>query len=176
MQRKRTIIVLTGVIALCVGQLAIPSIKIHFTETLDIATPAVLKQVACVAPQCSCEIGVGLGDNQLAFFARVRCAPLSYCAIGSCCFSNTHFRLHPGKWPGLCVSSKRLVTTPRTAEYDAAVFRRPVRVDVMLADVIHRELLNGRRYRFCTEGSDAKGRHIKVSHLARTGWVCHNSL
>ena len=43
MQRKRTIIVLTGVIALCVGQLAIPSIEIHFTETLDIATPAVLK-------------------------------------------------------------------------------------------------------------------------------------
>ena len=46
----------------------------------------------------------------------------------------------------------------------------------MLADVIHRELLNSRRYRFCTEGSDAKGRHIKVSHFASASWVRHYRL
>ncbi len=43
MQRERTIIVLTGVISLRVGQFAIPPIEIHFTEAIDIALPAVLK-------------------------------------------------------------------------------------------------------------------------------------
>ena len=44
----------------------------------------------------------------------------------------------------------------------------------MLADVVHRKLLDSRRYRLCAERACSQRRHIKVSHLALARRVCHD--
>ena len=44
----------------------------------------------------------------------------------------------------------------------------------MLADVVHRELLDSRRYRLCAERACPQCRHIKVSHFACASGVGHD--
>ena len=44
----------------------------------------------------------------------------------------------------------------------------------MRADVLHRELLYGRRYGFGTKGPDFKRRHVVTRHFLCTGRVGHH--
>ena len=46
----------------------------------------------------------------------------------------------------------------------------------MLADVIHRKLLNSGGDWLGAEGSDAQSRHVEVGHFSCTGWICHHRL
>ena len=49
----------------------------------------------------------------------------------------------------------------------------PVGVDVVLANIVHRKLLNSGGDRFGTERPDTQRRHVKVSHFTGACGVCH---
>ena len=69
MKGECSVIVLTRIVSLCVGQFTVPTVEVDLTETVNIPAPAILKQVVCVAPKRSCHVRVGLRDDQLTFLA-----------------------------------------------------------------------------------------------------------
>ena len=174
MQGKCAVIVLTRIVSLSVGQLTVPAVEVDLTETVDIPAPAIFKQVVCVAPERSCQVRIGLRDDQLTFLARFRSAPHRYGAVIRGSFGYANFSLNPGERPCLSISCEGLVAAPGATKYDAAVLGRPVRVDVVLADVVHCKLLNSWRHRLCTEGARAQRGHVKVGHFPSTCRVCHD--
>ena len=174
MKGECSVIVLTRIVSLCVGQFTFPTVEVDLTETVNIPAPAIFKQVVCVTPERSCQVRVGLRDDQLTFLARFCGAPRGYGAVIRGSFGYAHFSLNPGERPCLRISCEGLVAAPGATKYDAAVLGCPVRVDVVLADVVHRKLLNSWRYRLCTEGAGAQRRHVKVRHFASACRVCHD--
>ena len=143
-QRERAFITSTRVVTLCVSQFAIPTLEVHLGEAVDIAPPVIGAQRVTRAPECSCQIRVGLGDHQLAFLTSFSLSPLADATRVASFFNNPNLCLNPGQWPGLGVRFQRFEVTPGAREDDAAVLGGPVGINVVRADVLHRELLHGR--------------------------------
>ena len=141
MQREGALVTPARVVALSVGEFAVPALEVHLGKAVDIALPVSGAQCVTRAPQCSCQVRVGLGNDQLAFLTGFGLSPLADATRVARFFNDAHLRLNPRQWPGLGVGFQRLEVTPWAGEHDAAMLGRPVGIDVVRADVLHRELL-----------------------------------
>ena len=141
MQREGALVTPARIVALSVGEFAVPALEVNLGKAVDIALPVSGAQCVTRAPQCSCQIRVGLGNDQFAFLTGFSFSPLADATRVARFFNDAYLRLNPGQWLSLGVCFQRLEVTPWAGEHDAAVLSGPVRVDVVRADVLHRKLL-----------------------------------
>jgi len=173
---KRTLVTTARVVTLGVGEFAVPSAEIDLGEAVNIAPPVAGAQRVAVAPQRACQIRVGLGNHQFSLFARFSFTPLGDGAFIAGFLNDAHLRLNPGQRPGFGVGIQRFKSAPRTGEDDPTVLSGPVGIDVMRADIVHREPLHGGRHGFGAEGSDLERRHVIARHFLGARRVCHHGL
>ena len=75
----------------------------------------------------------------------------------------------------MCVGSERKVAVSiEMRPRDAAVFGRPIAVDILGRDVLHPESLHRRRGRLGAEGRNAQAVHVVTLKIGKVGWIGHH--
>ena len=173
-QGERAVGVAPRVVALGVRQTLAPALEVRGAKALEVAAPLGLAQALGVAPDRARQIRVGPGDDQLPFLAVGGDAPRGGAAALVAVGGYAHFGLNPRQRPGLGVGLQVLEIAPGAGEHHAAVFRGPVGIDVALAEVLHGELLHGRRHRFGAERGHFQAAQVVAGQVAHARRVAHH--
>ncbi len=99
-QRDAAVVELARVVALRIGEAVAPAVEIDLGEALDVAAPVIRAQFLRIAPDGAGEVGVGLGEHEFAFLARLGAAPAGGAARLVGFRGDAHLGLDPGQRPG----------------------------------------------------------------------------
>ena len=184
---KGAVVMADGEIALGIAPGAAPAGPVAALPARRVAAPAggdlaVLDaEIAGVAPDGSREIGIGRGDDDLALLPRRRTPPSHALAaiaeerrgLGRRIRRlDPHVANDPRQRIGMRVGPQGKVVVPvEMGPGDAAVFGRPIAVDVLGHDVSHAERLYRRRCRLGAEGRHAQARQVVALQVGEVGRV-----
>ncbi len=173
-QGKGTVGMGAGIVALGVGQAVGPAVEVDGAEALEVTAPFGRTQALGVAPDGARQIGIGLLDDQLALLAFLGLAPADRPARLVGFFGNPYLGVDPRQGPGLGIGGQGFETAPGAGKHDPAVLCGPIGIDVVPADPVHGELLDGGRDRLGAEGRGLQRRHVEGGHVFGAGRVGHH--